>query len=112
MQRLVDEGKLAGIVTVLARHGKIAHFHAVGSEDISTRDPIHKDALFRIYSMTKPLTGVAMMILYEEGKWRLNDPVSNYIPEFAKLKVHAGEDRNGKPILEDASRSMRRARWR
>jgi CubicO group peptidase (beta-lactamase class C family) len=106
MQRLVDEGKLAGVVTLVARHGKIAHFHTVGTKDILTRDAIEKDSIFRIYSMTKPITGVAMMILYEEGKWRLNDPVSNYIPAFAKLEVYTGENRNGRPILENATRSM------
>jgi CubicO group peptidase (beta-lactamase class C family) len=59
------------------------------------------DTIFRIYSMSKPVTGVAMMMLYEEGKWRLADPVSKYIPEFAKLKVFKGNDADGNMILED-----------
>src|SRR5947208_1216535 len=65
-----------------------------------------KDSIFRIYSMTKPVTGVAMMMLYEEGKWRLDDPVARYIPEFAKLKVYTGQNDDGTPKLEDARRSM------
>ena len=67
---------------------------------------MQKDSIFRIYSMTKPVTGVAMMMLYEEGKWRLNDPVSRYIPEFARLKVYTGKNDDGTPKLEDAKRSM------
>jgi CubicO group peptidase (beta-lactamase class C family) len=59
------------------------------------------DTIFRIFSMTKPVTGVAMMILYEEGKWRPSDPISKFIPEFAQLKVFKGLDQSGKMILED-----------
>ena len=69
-------------------------------------DPLRKDSIFRIYSMTKPITGLAMMMLYEEGKWQLNDPVSRHIPEFARLKVYTGKNDNGTPKLEDAQRSM------
>ena len=100
MQAFVDDGKLAGVVTLAARHGKIAHFSAAGVKDVETGDPIETDSIFRIYSMTKPVTGVAMMILYEEGRWRLDDPVSNYIPGFADVEVYAGEDPNGEPRLE------------
>ena len=100
MQAFVDDGKLAGVVTLAARHGKIAHFSAAGSKDVETGDPIETDSIFRIYSMTKPVTGVAMMILYEEGKWRLDDPVSNYIPAFADVQVYAGDDPHGAPRLE------------
>ena len=76
------------------------------SEGHAQARPDEKDSIFRIYSMTKPVTGVAMMMLYEEGKWRLDDPVSRYIPEFAKLKVYMGENADGTPKLEDARRSM------
>jgi CubicO group peptidase (beta-lactamase class C family) len=65
-----------------------------------------RDSIFRIYSMTKPITGVALMMLYEEGKWRLNDPVSRYIPGFADLQVHDGDRANGEPRLVDADRPM------
>ena len=85
MQRMVDDGKLAGIVTILARHGKVVHVDTVGVKNVETGSALHRDSIFRIFSMTKPIVGAAMMMLYEEGKWRLNDPVSKYIPEFADL---------------------------
>ena len=100
MRAFVVDGKLAGVVTLAARHGKIAHFSAAGAKDVEAGDPIETDSIFRIYSMTKPITGVAMMILYEEGKWRLDDPVANYIPGFAEAKVYAGEGPNGEPRLD------------
>src|SRR5579885_758108 len=106
MKQFVDEKHVAGLVTLVERHGKIVHFNAVGQLDVRKPDPIQKDSIFRIYSMSKPITGVAMMMLYEEGKWQLNDPVSRYIPEFAHLKVYAGKNDDGSPKLEDAHRSM------
>ena len=87
MQGFVDRGSLAGVVTMVARHGKVVEFDAVGKRDIASNSPMQKDSIFRIYSMSKPITGVAMMILFEEGKWQLNDPISKYIPEFKDLKV-------------------------
>ena len=95
MKRLVDEQQVAGLVTLLERHGKVVHFTRVGKLDAQKPDPVQKDSIFRIDSMTKPVTGVAMMMLYEEGKWRLDDPVSRYIPEFAKLKVYTGKNDDG-----------------
>ena len=86
MKRLVDEQQVAGLVTLLERHGKVVHFSSVGKTGRAKPDPLQKDSIFRIYSMTKPVTGVAMMMLYEEGKWRLDDPVARYIPEFATLE--------------------------
>jgi CubicO group peptidase (beta-lactamase class C family) len=106
MKRLVDEKQVAGLVTLLARHGKIVHANAVGKRDLRAADPLQKDSIFRIYSMTKPVTGVAMMMLYEEGKWRLEDPVARHIPELARLKVYTGKNDDGSPKLEDARRSM------
>jgi CubicO group peptidase (beta-lactamase class C family) len=106
MEQMVADGKLAGVVTMLARHGKVAFVDAVGVQDVESATPISTDTIFRIYSMTKPITGVAMMMLYEEGLWRLNDPVSKYIPEFADLQVRAGESADGAPVLQDAQRSM------
>ena len=95
----VADADVAGIVTMLARHGKLVEAKTYGQQDLASAKPMPKDAIFRIYSMTKPITGVAMMILYEEGKWKPGDPLSKYIPEFAGLKVYAGTDRAGKPIL-------------
>ena len=106
MKRLVDEKQVAGLVMLVERHGKIVHFNAAGQLDVRKTDPMQKDSIFRIYSMTKPVTGVAMMMLYEEGKWQLNDPVSRYIPEFGHLKVYTGKNDDGTTKLEDAKRSM------
>jgi CubicO group peptidase (beta-lactamase class C family) len=106
MKKLVDDKQIAGVVTLLERHGKVVEFNAVGQKDVRKADPLQKDSIFRIYSMTKPLTGLAMMMLYEEGKWRIDDPVARYIPEFAKMKVYTGQNADGTPKLEDARRSM------
>jgi CubicO group peptidase (beta-lactamase class C family) len=106
MKRVVDDKQIAGIVTLLERHGKVVYSNAVGLKDVRKPDPVQKDSIFRIYSMTKPLTGVAMMMLYEEGKWRLEDPVSRHIPEFARLQVYTGQNADGTPKLEAARRSM------
>ncbi|MGA8013617.1 MAG: serine hydrolase domain-containing protein [Candidatus Acidiferrales bacterium] len=101
MQQEVDQKHLAGIVTLLARHGKVAELKAYGKKDLASGAPMTTDTIFRVFSMTKPVTGVAMMILYEQGKWRPEDPISKYIPEFAHLKVFKGVDANGKMIVED-----------
>jgi len=101
MQQQVDQKRLPGIVTILARHGKVVEERTYGKKDIASGAPMTKDTIFRIYSMSKPVTGVAMMILYEEGKWHSLDPVSKYIPEFAHLKVFKGVDQGGNMILED-----------
>ena len=106
MKQLVDDKKVAGLVTLVERHGKVVHFSAAGQLDARKTDAMRKDSIFRIYSMSKPVTGVAMMMLYEEGKWQINDPVSRYIPEFARLKVYTGKNDDGSPKLEDAKRSM------
>ena len=86
-QRYVDEKKLAGAITLVARQGKIVHFEAVGQRGADDDRPLTKDALFRIFSMTKPITGVAAMMLYEEGKFQLSDPVAKFVPELADLNV-------------------------
>lgn len=95
MQQAVDRKEVAGVVTLLARHGKIVDYRAYGYRDLATHAPMTKDTIFRDYSMTKPVTGVAMMILYEEGKCSPNDPIAKYIPEFANLKVYAGTNDDG-----------------
>ena len=100
MKSLVDQGRLAGSVTMVSRHGKVVEFDANGKRDIAANAPMQKDSIFRIYSMTKPITGVAMMMLFEEGKWQLNDPVSKYIPEFTNLKVY-GTDATNNVVMKD-----------
>jgi len=87
MRALVDDGKLAGVTTLVARHGKVVLFDAYGVQDLETKRPVANDTIFRIASMTKPIAGVAMMMLWEEGKWALDDPVAKHIPAFANLKV-------------------------
>ena len=87
MRALVDEAKLAGVTTVVARHGKVVYLDAYGVQDLATKKPVTKDTIFRVASMTKPIVGVAMMMLWEQGKWTLDDPVAKHIPEFAGLKV-------------------------
>ena len=99
MQDLVDKKHLAGIVTLVARHGKVVQHKAYGVQSLETGAPMKTDTIARIYSMTKPIAGVAMMMLYEEGKWKPSDPIAKHIPEFANLKVYAGE-KDGQPILE------------
>lgn len=106
MALMVAQQRLAGVVTLLTRHGKVVHVTTHGKADTSRPDPMRRDDIFRIASMTKPITGVAMMMLFEEGRWRLNDPVSRYIPQFAKLRVHVGENPDGTPKLEDARTPM------
>ena len=101
MQDTVDKKQLAGVVTLLARHGKVVDYRTYGSRDMASGAPMTKDTIFRDYSMTKPVTGVAMMILFEEGKWLPNDPISKYIPEFAHLKVYAGQNDDGTMKLVD-----------
>ena len=87
MQALVDRNQLPGVVTMVGKDGKVVEFDVAGKRDVESGAPLQKDSIFRIYSMSKPITGVAMMMLFEEGKWQLNDPVSKHIPEFANLKV-------------------------
>lgn len=94
MQGLVDTGHLPGVTTMLVRHGKVVNFEVHGKKGFDG-PPMTKDTIFRIYSQTKPITGVAMMILFEEGKWKLDDPVSQYVPEFASLRVFKGVNADG-----------------
>jgi len=87
MRALVDEGQLANVTTLVARHGKVVYLDAYGVLDLETKKPVRSDTIFRLASMTKPIVGVAMMMLWEQGKWTLDDPVAKHIPEFAGLKV-------------------------
>lgn len=87
MHALVDQQKLAGVVTLVARHGKVANLDAYGRLNVAQPSPVKIDSIFRIASMTKPTIGTAMMMLWEEGRWKFDDPVAKHIPEFAGLKV-------------------------
>jgi len=101
MQRYVDEKKMAGIVTLVARQNRLVHCAKFGSADIETNRPMAFDTIFRVYSMTKPITSVALMMLVEKGQVRLADPVTRFIPEFKKLKV-LNQDGN----MEDLKRAI------
>ncbi len=87
MQRYVDEKKLAGILSLIARAGKIVYREEVGWADIEAAKPMREDTIFRIYSMTKPITTTAALMLYEQGRFRLTDPISKYFPAFKDMKV-------------------------
>ena len=91
MHALVDSQKLAGVVTLLARKGKVVNLDAYGRQDASAEAAMATDSIFRIASMTKPITGVGMMQLWEQGKWKLDDPVAKHIPEFVGLKVKGAD---------------------
>ena len=90
LQAYVDSGKLAGVLAVVVRHGKVAYVQAVGRANAEKEGPLSPDALFRIYSMTTPVTAVAAMQLVDQGKLRLDDPVSKYIPAFSDARVYTG----------------------
>ena len=107
MKRHIDEHHIAGAVTLVARKGKVVHLAAHGLADAEAGKPMTTDALFRMASSTKPVTGVAVMMLVEEGKIRLADPVSKYIPDFKDLKVAVEKD--GKVELVPAERRSRSA---
>jgi CubicO group peptidase (beta-lactamase class C family) len=102
--KLVDDGKIAGVVTWVARHDEVVHEDAYGMADIGAKRPISKDSYFYVYSMTKPITSVALLMLYEEGRFQLSDPVAKYLPELANLKLYSGDGPGGRMVLKDPAR--------
>ena len=105
VQGYVDENKAAGFVTMVARRGKVAHLESFGLMDIESGKAMQPDTIFRIYSMSKPITSAAVMILYEEGYFQLDDPVSKFIPEFKEMKVFVKKTEAGVEIT-DAKRQI------
>ena len=91
LQTEVDQGKFPGAIVMIARDGKLVFSEVVGQLDKAAGKPLTKDAIFRIYSMTKPLASVAAMMLAEDGKIQLTDPISKYLPEFAKMGVSVAQ---------------------
>ena len=87
MQGYIDRNEVAGVVTLVARRGKVVHFSALGQRDVEAGAPMTHDTIFRIASMTKPIASVALMMLYEEGRFQLRDPISKWLPEFADMRV-------------------------
>ena len=100
MQGYVDQHKLAGLITMLARRGEVAHFECFGMMDIEAGKPMQPDTIFRLHSMTKPVTSVAVMMLYEAGHFQLYDNVSKYIPEFKGVKVFSKMTPSGMELVE------------
>lgn len=99
LRGLVESGQVVGVSALVWQDGREAYFGAFGHADREDGRPMRRDTLVQIYSMTKPVTGVALMQLYEQGRFGLDDPVARYLPEFAGVRVHAGTDANGQPIL-------------
>jgi CubicO group peptidase (beta-lactamase class C family) len=104
MADMVEAGRIAGGAFVLLRHGQVAVLDCVGEASLKTHRPIRPDTLYRIYSMTKPVTAVAMMQLHEQGRWALDDPVTRFLPKLSNLRVCTGVDAAGAMITEPASR--------
>jgi CubicO group peptidase (beta-lactamase class C family) len=97
LEGLVDDGTLAGVVSLVARHGKTVHANVAGKKDLDSGEPLRLDTIFRIFSMTKPVTGAAMSICLDEGHWSPEDPIEKHLPGFGKAGVFAGLDASGKP---------------
>ncbi len=104
-QGYVDQGKLTGLITLVARYGKVAHLECYGMMDIEAEKPMQPDTIFRIYSMTKPIACFALLMLVEEGIIALNDPVTKFIPEFKELRVFVRTSGTGVE-LADVKREM------
>ena len=99
LQQYVSEERVAGFVTLVARDSEVVHFEACGQRDAEQQLPMELDTIFRIYSMTKPITSIALMMLYEQGKFQLVEPVSRYIPAFGNTKVLAGHGYMGPQLV-------------
>lgn len=106
MQALVDGRQAGGIVTLVARDGKMVDLKAFGFQDVESKTPLKTDSIFRIASMTKPITSVAIMMLFEDGKLALTDPVSRFIPAFREMKVLTRSAPNAEPTLQPARRQI------
>jgi len=107
MQKYIDEDLTPGVLTAIMRKGKIVHLKTQGYMDVENKIPLQEDAIFRIASMTKPIASIALMILWEEGHFQLNDPVAKFIPSFSKVKVSSTGDASGETgILEDPKRDI------
>ena len=107
MRSYIDAGLVPGTVTAIVRQGKLVHLETHGFRDVANKTPMERDTIFRIASMTKPITSVALMMLWEEGKFQLRDPVAKFLPEFANVKVSSTADASGATgVLLDPQRPM------
>lgn len=103
--KFVEAGNIPGTVSLVARRGKVVHFEAQGLRNVATGEPMEKDTIFRLYSQSKPVTGAAIMLLFEEGHFLLTDPVSKFLPEFANMSVYTGTV-DGKVLTVPAKSSI------
>lgn len=106
LKALVDEGRVAGVSALIYEKNKEVYYNAFGYSDREQKVPMDRNTIVRIYSMTKPITGVALMTLYEKGAFQLDDPVEKFAPEFANMKVLKKVDASGKVVLEPAKRPI------
>jgi CubicO group peptidase (beta-lactamase class C family) len=106
IKRQIEDGNLAGAVMLVAQHGELKHLEAMGYQSLEERIPMETDSIFRIYSMTKPIAGTALMILHDQGRFKLDDPVEKYIPEFKDLQVASADGPNGIPVTVPAAHPM------
>jgi CubicO group peptidase (beta-lactamase class C family) len=105
LQRLVDDNKVPGLIFLLYKHGKIEYLQKYGWQDIENKIPIEFDTIFRIYSMTKPIITIGLMKLFEEGKFKLNDPIAKFLPEFKDMRVFVREE-DKEIITEELKRDI------
>jgi len=99
LQSYVDKGLIPGAVSMIARRGKVVRFDSLGYLDPDAKNPMEKDTVFRIASMTKPIVSLALMMLYEEGKFQLNDPLAKFLPEFSSMQVKVDDGKGGEKIV-------------
>ena len=102
MQRYVDRGEVPGVVTLIARRGRLVHLESIGFRDVESRVPMTPDTIFRLASMTKPVVAAALMTLYEEGEFQLSDPVSKWLPEYKSMQVVQPQGADGSYSLAPA----------
>ena len=106
LQARIDEGKLSGAVVMIAQNGKIQLRKALGYQNVEDEIPMQEDTIFRIFSMTKPITGTALMVLHDEGKFELNDTVEKYLPELGGMEVFVSQNDDGSWVTEPANHPM------
>ncbi len=106
LQKMVADGRAAGTSALIWQDGREVYFGSAGMADRAANRPMRRDTIAQIYSMTKPVTGVALMQLWEAGKFRLDDPLAKYLPEYADMRVYAGKDAAGQPRYVAAERPI------
>ena len=106
LHAFVDAGRTPGVVTLVARHGKVVHLDAYGKADVASGRPTRADDIFRMFSMTKPITSTALLMLYEEGRFQMTDPLSRFLPAFADVRVYAGSTAQGAMRLDSLKRPI------